>query len=166
MRNLPHKTKLRATTGVPSRGAPLSRSDFRVQSLSVSENVLGPVPSRERGMECNFGVVRFGAYGLSPLICGKGCWPGSALHSLLLARPQHAAPHHHSPCLLCHACIVEGDRPRRAAVHDKSLHVSLVRDVQQSRRAYPKLHPGNIHRGRLYPNTGYAVRRYPSECKV
>ncbi|KAH9053990.1 hypothetical protein EDB83DRAFT_1153650 [Lactarius deliciosus] len=103
---------------------------------------------------------------VSPHLYVKGCWPGSALPSLLLARPQHAAPHHYPPCLLCHACVVEGDRPRRAAVHDKSLHVSLVRDVQQTRWAYPKLHPGNIHRGRLYPNSGYAVRRYPSECQV
>ncbi|KAI9452785.1 hypothetical protein BJY52DRAFT_896100 [Lactarius psammicola] len=129
----------------------LSRSDFRVppsQSLSsASKNVLGPVPSRERGMKCNsvlFASV-FTVPPSPPLICEEDYWRDSGFPTcpFLLFRPQHAA-----------------------LLHDKSLHVSLVRNVQQSRRDYPELHPGNIRRGRLHPNTEYAVRRHPKECQV
>ena len=63
-------------------------------------------------------------------------------------------------------CVVERDRPWSAAVHDKSLHVSLVPDGQRFPWAYPELYPGHFHRGRLHPNTEYAVWCHPRERKV
>jgi hypothetical protein len=51
-------------------------------------------------------------------------------------------------------------------MHDQGIHVGLVRDVQQFRRAHSELYPGDIHRGGLHADTEYAVRRHPTERKV
>ncbi len=79
---------------------------------------------------------------------------------------QHA---HHTlhlpPFLPVHIRLFElkgiTNRPRCAPVHDQGIHIRLVGDAQQIHRAYPELRSGNIHRGRLYRATKYAVQRHP-----
>lgn len=79
--------------------------------------------------------------------------------------PTHAQPTlRHPPFRPVHIRLELKDisnRPRCAPVHDQGIHDRLVGDVQQIHRAYPELHSGNIHCGRLYGATKYAVQRHP-----
>lgn len=85
--------------------------------------------------------------------------------------PTHAQPALRLPPFRpVHIRLLElkgiSNRPRCAPVHDQGIHDRLVRDVQQIHRAYPELHSGNIHCGRLYGDTKYAVQRHPREREV
>lgn len=70
-----------------------------------------------------------------------------------------------APFLPVHIRLLElkglSNRPRCAPVHDQGIHIRLVGDFQQIHRAYPELHSGNIHCGRLYGATKYAVQCHP-----